>query len=440
MSKDDKDVAQVFHFDLYGKREDKYDFLDKNSMSSISWRELKPSEPDYFFVEKDYSAFEDYQKGFKIDELFPLNNVGIVTSRDSFVINGNKKQLENRILDFFELDKKTLQSKYSLKENKSWKIDEVKEKAKGFEDKFIKTISYRPFDNQYIYYDNDFIERSRTDVMHHLLYKQNYSLVVGKQCVSDWRYIFISNLIGEFNLTSTAGRFGSGYYFPLYLYPDSSKGMYESPSRKPNLNMEIVDKIAKDLNLAFVEDDDLVVDLAEGFDGTLYPLNILDYIYAVLHAPSYREKYKEFLKIDFPRVPYPTDKDKFWKLVTLGKQIRELHLLESPKLDDYNTTFPVAGENVITRKITKNDPGFIPESDNPNIGKVWINEEQYFDKVPLIAWEFYIGGYQPAQKWLKDRHGRTLDFEAVLHYQKMIVVLTETDRLMKEVDEVIGKV
>ncbi|MBU0473930.1 MAG: DUF559 domain-containing protein [Bacteroidetes bacterium] len=164
------------------------------------------------------------------------------------------------------------------------------------------------------------------------------------------------------------------------------------------------------------------------------PIDILDYIYAVLHSPTYREKYKEFLKIDFPRVPYPKDKETFWKLVKLGGEIRELHLLESPKVNEPITSYPIGGDNKITRKLDKND-WEITDIEN-QLGRIWINDEQYFDKIPLIAWEFYIGGYQPAQKWLKDRRGRELNFEDILHYQKIIVSLFETDRLMKEIDEV----
>jgi len=188
--------------------------------------------------------------------------------------------------------------------------------------------------------------------------------------------------------------------------------------------MEIVEKIEKDLNHSFLHDDNIVCDLAAGWDGTFSPLDILDYIYAVLHSPTYRETYKEFLKIDFPRVPYPKNQESFWKLVELGAEIRQIHLLESSKVEKYITQYPVDGDNVVGK----------PKYEN---GKVFINETQYFDNVPQVAWEFYIGGYQPAQKWLKDRKDRTLDFEDILHYQKIIVALTETDRLMKEIDKII---
>ena len=159
----------------------------------------------------------------------------------------------------------------------------------------------------------------------------------------------------------------------------------------------------------------------EETENTFAPIDILDYIYAVLHSPAYREKYKEFLKIDFPRVPYPENKETFWQLVKLGGELRTIHLMENPIVEEYITTYPADGNNVVEKQQHKE-------------GKVYINKEQYFDKVPEIAWNFYIGGYQPAQKWLKDRKGIELSVDDILHYQKIIVALTETDRIMKEID------
>jgi len=217
--------------------------------------------------------------------------------------------------------------------------------------------------------------------------------------------------------------------------------------------MAIVKQIAEKLNFAFVEDDNICVDLAEGFDGTLYPIDILDYIYAVLHSPTYREKYKEFLKIDFPRVPYPKDKETFCELVELGAELRQIHLMESPILDKYITQYPADGNNIVEKIKAENSILELPpepsvsyengifKSDERDFAyyqkmKVYINDTQYFDNVPELAWNFYIGGYQPAQKWLKDRKGRKLEFEDIQHYQKIIVALSETDRLMQEIDKI----
>ena len=161
---------------------------------------------------------------------------------------------------------------------------------------------------------------------------------------------------------------------------------------------------------------------------------MLDYIYAVLHSPSYREKYKEFLKIDFPRVPYPKDAATFWQLVALGGQIRQIHLLEAEVVEEPISSYPIAGSNIITTKLAQKDWQIIDKE--KQLGRIMINEEQYFDNIPLVAWEFYIGGYQPAQKWLKDRKDRKLDFDDIRHYNKIIVALSETARLMAEIDKI----
>lgn len=433
------ELGQVFHFDLYGKREDKYQFLMNNSVSSIEYTELPNIEPNYFFVEKDFKAQKIYLKGFSISELFPINSVGIVTARDAFTIHENKTDLINTIDEFLNLDDEEARKRFNLgKDVRDWKVKYArKDLMENYpsQDKFIQ-VNYRPFDNRWSFYTGNskgFYCYPRREVMQHLINNENIALAIGRQGqvigTDTWDIVSITNKIMDFNYYRRGGQL----VFPLYLYPEQSDGIFSEESREPNFNQEILDEIIEKLNLPFVsEESDKTGDGKQEFA----PVDLLDYIYAVLHSPTYRETYKEFLKIDFPRVPYPTDQEKFWKLVELGKQIREIHLLESPRVEDYITRYPVGGDNIVSRRLTKNSPGFIPEPDNPEIGKVWINEEQYFENVPLTAWEFYIGGYQPAQKWLKDRRDRTLDFEDILHYQKIIVALTETARLMEEVDAV----
>lgn len=205
--------------------------------------------------------------------------------------------------------------------------------------------------------------------------------------------------------------------FPLYAYPESNaQQTIDQQQRTPNLNAKILKQIAENIGLTFTNEKEVP-------ENTFAPIDILDYIYAVLHSPTYRERYKEFLKIDFPRVPYPKDKEVFWQLVKLGGELRQIHLLESPRVEQFITQYPVTGENILQKPKYKEE-------------KVWINESQYFQGVPELAWNFYIGGYQPAQKWLKDRVGRSLTYEDIRHYQKIIVALVETDRIMKEIDKI----
>ena len=383
---------------------------------TIDYKKLPNVAPNYFLVVKDFSVEAIYEEGFKVNNLFTVNNVGIVTGKDELFIDTSAINLENKISTEFEFD-----------ENK------------------IQSISYFPFDEKYIYYDTKKIERAREKIMLNYINKSNIGLILAKQCVSDWRYIFITNKISNFNLTASAGRFGAGSTFPLYLYPETTgqqNAFEQEVVRVPNLNMEIVNKMANNLGMYFAsEKPDYNTQTEE--TNQLYPIDILDYIYAVLHSPSYREKYKEFLKIDFPRVPYPETLSKFETLTKLGSELRQIHLLESEVVEKFITQYPIDGDNVVVKpRFEKNNspltplPKFETLAKVNEVGNVFINETQYFANVPEVAWNFYIGGYQPAQKWLKDRKDRELSYEDIRHYQKIIVALTETDRLMKEIDEI----
>lgn len=393
-------LAEVYHYDLFGKRESKYQYLSEHNFDTVKFNKLQPSAPEYFFVPKDYSLDSEYKKGFSITDLFSLNSAGIVTAKDKILISINKKKLLNNIAQYYG--------------NES-------------DDEYIKEIDYRPFDKQYIYYDTSKIERSREKIMHHLTNDKNLALATIRINKEDFfSSAFISRTLVDARLSD---RFLT-YVFPLYLYPaDTQLSIDGELTRKPNLDPKVVEKISKKLKYAFVPEKDMVGDIAKGYEGTFAPIDLLDYIYAVLHSPSYREKYKEFLKTDFPRVPYPDDAERFWELVQLGGELRQYHLLEHPMVNTLITTYPVAGDNTVGKLSF--------ELKDESTGKVWINDTQYFDSVPLTAWEFYIGGYQPAQKWLKDRKDRMLTFDDIMHYQRMITALINTDRIMKEIDKII---
>ena len=388
--KKQNELGKVYHYDLLGKREFKYDFLIGSSIKNIAYKELKNISPDYFFTNKNFEDEALFKKGFLINEIFVLNNVGIVTAKDSLLIKGTKTELS-----------KSISSNYTIELN----YDKIKD------------ITYRPFDSMYVYYDTKIIERAREKVMQHYIKGENIGLVIGRQGQvvgsMSWNILFITKSITDFNLFYRGG----GVTFPLYLYQDTiSQISIQSAARIPNLNIEIIRKLSENLGLTFTPEK-------ETTKNTFSPIDILDYIYAVLHSPTYREKYKEFLKIDFPRIPYPKDQNTFWQLVNLGCKLRQIHLLESSEVNKFITQYPVNGDNAVD-KVNYKDC------------KVYINDTQYFANVPEIAWNFYIGGYQPAQKWLKDRKGRELSFEDILHYQKIIVALTETDRLMKEINNI----
>ena len=416
--KSSNELGKVFHYDLYGKRNDKYKFLNRNSIQSIDFNELPNVAPMYFMVQKDFEAQKTYDKGFSVSELFKVSSLGIQTHRDDFAIAFNKNEIRKRFQNFFnpDLTNEEVVIKYNLRETKEWQLDKYRKDV--YNETLIEKIDYRFFDTRYTYYSRNVIDRDRRNVMKHLL-NENIAITLSKQLsITGYQHIFLSKNIQESCLISLKTKEG-GYSFPLYLYPETNGQQFieQDSVRNPNLKAEIVNQIGENLGLTFTSEK-------ESTENTFAPIDILDYVYAVLHSPSYREKYKEFLKIDFPRVPYPKNQESFWQLVKLGGEIRNLHLLESETVEDYITQYPIQGSNEVVKPIFKDC-------------RVHINDEQYFDNVPQLAWEFYIGGYQPAQKWLKDRKGRELSFEDIMHYQKIIVSLTETDRLMKEIDKVI---
>ena len=412
--------------DLFGKRDAKYDALFANSINSFNWKELKYQKPYFFFVPKDFDAEKKYSQGFKVDKLF--NGVsGIETKRDHFAIDFDLNNLKSRITDFVVNDytSEERKRKFGLRDNE-WVVDgavDLLRKQPQWQNSFFPCL-HRPFDYRWIIYSNIILARDRGSLMGGMN-NNNLGLVAARQSKESFA-VLISNSVCTHKIVTVYDR---SFIFPLYLYPETG-GQQEiggGEARRPNLNMEIVGRIASGLGLVFTPEK-------EEREGTFAPIDILDYIYSVLHSPSYREKYKEFLKIDFPRVPYPQNANTFWSLVKLGGELRQIHLLESPKVEQYITSYPNDGDNTITRKIGKKDWDLY-DSEN-GLGRIWINDEQYFDQIPLAAWEFYIGGYQPAQKWLKDRSGQSLSYDDILHYQKIIVALTETDRLMQEIDKI----
>jgi hypothetical protein len=412
------ELGTVFHYDLFGKRELKYDFLSGNSLKDVDFKELPKAAPNYFFVPKDFKAQKSYEKGFKINELFNLNNTGIVTGIDRLSIFQSEKELIETFEDI--LSKENPFDEYKIKDTrrttKEGRVNELRDAyAKG-----VVKFNYRPFDLRYsleFSKNEHWINSPRTDVMKHFTKGENIGLICPKQVPErENAGAFLTRTISGHK---TCSAYNINNIFPLYLYPltDGQQTLDDTVLRTPNLNQEIVNEIGENLGLMFTGEK-------ESTENTFAPIDILDYIYAVLHSPSYREKYKEFLKIDFPRIPYPKNQESFWQLVELGGEIRNVHLLESETVEDYITQYPIQGSNEVVKPIFKDC-------------RVHINDEQYFDNVPQLAWEFYIGGYQPAQKWLKDRKGRELSFEDIMHYQKIIVSLTETYRLMEEIDKVI---
>lgn len=434
-------LGQVYHYDLLGLRTAKYEFLNTHDFYNVEWKNLNYTEPYYFFIDKNYDLYEKYEVGFSLTEMFKLSNSGIKTDRDSLFINYTKDEASKKFSKLLTGDfDDSFAKEFRVKDSGSYKITE-RIKNKEFDETKIIKVLYRPFDERFVYYDPEVISRPAKKVTEHIL-KGSLGLVTCRQqSTFDFQHILVSKLITEVCTVSLQTK-ETGYNFPLYLYPNTENNDDErlldhdtkdTISRLPNLNLEIVSDISERIGLKFTYEK-------TNEPKTFAPIDILDYIYGVLHSPTYREVYKEFLKIDFPRIPYPKDVEQFWQLVELGGQLRQIHLLESPKLAEkakaLGISYPKSGNNKVTRKMTKSSMGFEPNEGSSTTGKVWINDEQYFDNIPLVAWEFYIGGYQPAQKWLKDRNGRTLNMSDIKHYMNVIAALSLTDELMQKIDEI----
>jgi len=448
------ELGQIFHFDLFGKRDFKYDFLSKNSLKTTQYQKLENIAPHYFFTPKDFDEKKTYDKGFHLLELFLENSLGVLSKNDDITISFDKSALKERIETFTSISESEVKKIYNIKDDsRDWILSKAMQDLKeNYKEENYKHIAYRPFDNRWTFFTGKpkgFFAYSQNRIMKNLKNGNNFALISGRQGQAvgnmQWNLSFISNTISDQNIYYRGG----GSVFPLYLYPETSGQLTigeNTTERKPNLNQEIVDKIADGLGARFVAEKptpsfghpsnggEFATQNQQSITGGEFaPIDILDYIYAVLHSPTYREKYKEFLKIDFPRVPYPKDVTTFWELVKLGGEIRQIHLLESEVVENYITQYPNDGNNVVGKIHYENNKVYINYDKSSPLG---IEGLQYFDNVPEVAWNFYIGGYQPAQKWLKDRKERTLDFEDILHFQKIIVALTETDRLMKEIDKV----
>lgn len=338
----------------------------------------------------------DVNMDFQISEIFKSVNDGFSVKTNFLFINKSPKELLKDVSGIYG--------------------------SEGDIDK-VKKISYRVFDDRCFY--------SQSINIHNFI-ESNIGLVLSNHSTlgSHNLQVFISNKIVEAAFLSDSIN-ETTFTFPLYLYPEASSLLYiqKNNNKTPNLNSKIVVEIAQKIGLTYVpemENGSVCFatnndELRDEFKQVFAPIDILDYIYAVLHSPTYRTKHNKTPIIDFPRIPYPKDVDIFWKLVKLVGEIRKIHLLESPVLDQFAMQYPVEGTNQVL------SPNFLG-------GRVYFNKTQYFDNVPETAWNFYIGSYQPAQKWLLERRNEILTFNDILHYKKIIFALAETDRIMKEIN------
>ena len=426
-------TAQIHYCDLYGRRQDKYAFLQQQTLDSIPWQTLQPQAPDYFFVpqQSDNQTRAEWHKGIELDKLFPVNSVGIVTAKDSVLIAENKKKLLEQVSDYYGIEA---------------------------DEDYARKISYRPFDTRWVYFDTDKVERSREKVMQHLSGRENIGLVSKRGGMElQAAPVFIADTVSDFRFWSRPGMPGGDYIFPLYLYPEQGS-LNNGFARRPNIDPAQLHTLCNQTGLAYRPAPDAepqtlpqgslqpkevpvgktskvktdAADSNAAQPDSFTPETLLDYIYAVLHSPAYRRRYAEFLKSGFPRIPNPENRNEFLRLAAIGSELRQWHTLQHPQADiaHFITAFDSPEPDMQVDK-----PRYAPDSNTLETGSVYWNKTTCIRNVPAAAWQFYIGGYQPAQKWLKDRKGRILTAADVEHYQKMILALAKTQEIMVEIDK-----
>jgi predicted helicase len=440
--------------DLFGLREYKYTWLMTHSSqsSTVDWQNITPRSPFYLYIPQTIDLLNEYQTYWKITDIMQVSSTGIKTHRDQFALDASEDNLRKRIEEFRDLsiDDHSLRTKYELPDTRDWKLSSRRRslaKVKNWQKNFTK-CHYRPLDFKHIYYHADVIELPRPEVMQHMISGKNLGIITTRQTKEQWDAL-ATQLVCDHK---SCAAYDTNSLFPLYLYTswDTTAGtLFETRevSREANISGRFVADLATKLGVKFDQDG------SGDLQTTVGPEDIFHYIYAIFHSPTYRERYAEFLKIDYPCLPLTSNVELFRALCGLGADLVALHLLE----DDYEAaSWMKAGESsplespitTFVEGANGTIMGTFSKSKVYDNGRVYLDTSlgeasSYFDGVPEDVWNFHIGGYQVLYKWLYDRRGksgvpgRTLTAEDLAHYQRVVVSLKETMRLMDEVDEVI---
>ncbi|MGI7973693.1 type ISP restriction/modification enzyme [Campylobacter jejuni] len=413
--------TKIYYHDLYGKRKDKYEFLYENDLNSIKWTLVKNNEPFYLFLPQNNDLLEEYNKGISVKDMFMLSSTGICTQRDSVTIQKTKQDIVNLVNDFCKLDKVTLKEKYNIeKDGRDWQLSKAINSLKNTKGAF-KQVAYRPFDPCWTYYNGEsraFMAYPRDEVMEHFLENENIGLICNRTVsLQTFNHNFITQYIADLHILETGN--ASAYIFPLYLYPTTRSKKFLK-KENPNFNEEnFTSKIEN-----FKESFRTFID--ELYKEKFSPEDILGYIYAVLFHKIYREKYLDFLKIDFPKIPFTKDKNTFKNLSKLGLKLVNLHLLKNDELD-FNV-----GEALF--KDIKNKNFKIQKIKyNKDTKELFINESLYFNKVSPEIYEFKIGGYAVLDKYLKSHKEEDIDHK---YFTLIIQTLDETLKIQDEISKI----
>lgn len=386
--------ARVLHADLWGTKREKFRQLNADSPR---WQELKLTGPMTPFVPRDRTGETEYLQAISVADLFPVKVTGVVTMGDPFIVARSREVLAERLARFAsgDYDAQKLRHEFGLGKNyPEWIVSQ----RSGFEvdESLFIPYAYRPFDDRWTYLDSRLIWRTRHKMTRHLVGHSNIGLIVSRQAIADdWSHVQVTPHVAD-NRFHYSNK-GIPLEIPLYLYHDDG-------CQTANLDASTLQALTVHLSVEVTPED------------------VLDYVYGVLHSLAFRKRYQEFLKHDFPRVPVPHDDDEWNRFVEFGQQLRELHLMVNLETRNLITTYPTIGTDAVDA---------MRFADN----RVWINADQYFGEVPEAAWSLPVGGYLPAQRWLKERKGTRLSSEEIVRYQMMITILAATDSIMREIDD-----
>ncbi len=444
-------TAVVHHADLWGLREihgesadgqkvisgGKYAWLWENDLESTPWNLVTPQAPFYLFTPQDTDLRAEYEKGWKITDIFPVNSVGIVTARNALTIHWSREDAWHTVQKFLDLTEEEARSVFNLgPDARDWKVSLAQQdlKKSGPDPAKITPILYRPFDTRYTYYTGQsrgFLCMPRPEVMGQFTENTNLGLIFMRQVALQEDYSHFG--VSRYPVDNRAFYSNKGImnFAPLYLFAVKQKNLsfdmddqfLPSTGPIPNFASSFIKNLAAMINLSFLSNR------RGNLSITFGPEDIFHYVYAVFHSPTYRTRYAEFLKIDFPRLPLTSNPELFRELCRLGEELVGLHLLE--KRPPVKTAFPMAGDGLV-EAVRYTEPG-----EGSDKGRVWINANQYFEGIPPEVWNFHIGGYQVCRKWLKDRKVRQLTYDDITHYQHIVAALGETIRLMAEIDAMI---
>ena len=450
-----KSSAIVRHLDLWGaQRQTKYDWLDQHHTENSKWSKLKPVAPHYLFIPQDTKRLKEYEAGWAVTEMMPVNGWGIATRKDYLLVDFDEGALVKKFRGILSLPPDEAASRYKIRQAPHWDFTEARKHLQQDPENSVRPALFRPFDIRYIYYEKAMIERGdhRFELMRHM-FDSNLALITVRRIEGggEFTHFFATSHISV--LHSTSSKEGN-FVFPLYLYPNGNLSVPDlfphNNGRRPNLSAEFVKQFCEKLNCKFIPDG-----FGRPARREVGPECIFNYTYAIFHSPTYRERYADFLRVDFPRLPTTSDWDLFLELAGLGMWLIDLHAGGQGKNSPVG--FPVKGTDIIgdvrfesvaslvipgVERMRSSTPcGPVVRGSWPDMkaGRVWINDRQYFEPVPEAVWGFPIGGYLPAQRWLKDRAGRTLTYDEQAEYQRIVWALIETQRLMGEIDASINQ-